>query len=424
METKVTVREIVISVLMMISYIVSGVGIIKDMQGMALIALIFSGLFSVWMLYEVAMDTEKTIGEVQQNVRTLEIPDRPIEKIDRVIRKKKETSEDKGNVYIQTRLSDYDNIDFEINDEGITTSVVQDFRQVKAKEEQHVTIATAKQQAREAAKQTEEAAKKAKANVIQASNIEKITEAVQKRQEQEKAEEERKKGSKNRQKNKSKKQNNMQKITQSSSRVRVDKPEDTIETEMVSETITESVSQMASETEMQAAEVIADTPVAEKVLESDALETLEQTQVPEQIEIPEQAETSQQAQVSEQAETPMQTPVSEQAEKPAVQERKKQSGKKARRGKKQNNKNTGTTAKKEEQPENKTQKKAAASKKPRKKQKFVPDFQPEVYSDFEKNYATDGDDSYLYDGIVGEEGVGNMRVYKRGEEIQYHSDED
>ena len=41
METKVTVREIVISVLMMISYIVSGVGIIKDMQGMALIALIF-----------------------------------------------------------------------------------------------------------------------------------------------------------------------------------------------------------------------------------------------------------------------------------------------------------------------------------------------------------------------------------------------
>ena len=418
METKVTVREIVISVLMMISYIVSGVGIIKDMQGMALIALIFSGLFSVWMLYEVAMDTEKTIGEVQQNVRTLEIPDRPIEKIDRVIRKKKETPEDKGNVYIQTRLSDYDNIDFEINDEGITTSVVQDFRQVKAKEEQHVTIATAKQQAREAAKQTEEAAKKAKANVIQASNIEKITEAVQKRQEQEKAAQEHKKGSKNRQKNKSKKQNNMQKITQSSSRVRADKPEDTMETEMVSETITESVPQMPSEKEMQAAEVITDTPVVETALESDIPE------IPEQTQAPEQGETSQQAQVSQQAETQMQTPVSEQVEKLAVQERKKQSGKKARRGKKQNNKNTGTTAKKEEQPENKTEKKAAAPKKPRKKQKFVPDFQPEVYSDFEKNYATDGDDSYLYDGIVGEEGVGNMRVYKRGEEIQYHSDED
>ena len=111
METKVTVREIVISVLMMISYIVSGVGIIKDMQGMALIALIFSGLFSVWMLYEVAMDTEKTIGEVQQNVRTLEIPDRPIEKIDRVIRKKKETPENMNIDYFNNLFSSCANLD-------------------------------------------------------------------------------------------------------------------------------------------------------------------------------------------------------------------------------------------------------------------------------------------------------------------------
>ena len=70
-----------------------------------------------------------------------------------------------------------------------------------------------------------------------------------------------------------------------------------------------------------------------------------------------------------------------------------------------------------------TVKTARKPRKNRTKQKFVPDFKTEFNPEFEKNYATDGLEGDLGDGIVGEEGVGNMRVYKRGEKIEYH-DED
>ncbi len=331
METKVTVREVIISILMMISYAITGVGILMNKQNLALVFLVLSALFSVWMLYEIVLDADRTLDRLagnQANLRNLEIPDRPIEKIDKKVRRKKEVEQEQGNTYIQSRLSDYDNIDFEINDEGISTSVVKDFRQVKAEQQQHVTIATAKQQAIQAAKETEEAAKKAKANVVQASNLDKITETVQKRQEQEKREAE-----------------------VSAVQAEGQQTESTVENE------TETVV-----TEEQSSEI----PVSKS---SEAAEEVKKEERP-------------------------------------VQKSKKTTGKKGKRGK-----NSSTQTK-------------AAPKKRREKQKFVPDFQPEVYSDFEKNYATDGDDSYLYDGIIGDEGVGNMRVYKRGEEIQYHSDED
>ena len=175
MDSKITHKEILISVLLILSYTFTGINIINNNGNLALICLCLSAVFVLLIVYLIIADSEVEIGRLKRRIESgkTEINNKP--SIEKIGKKKKgepeKTRSASGNAYIQSRLSDYDNIDFEITDDGINTSFVKNYQETKQNERSHVTIATAKKKAMEAAKQTEQIARVAKENAIQSGNM-------------------------------------------------------------------------------------------------------------------------------------------------------------------------------------------------------------------------------------------------------------
>ena len=347
MDSKITHKEILISVLLILSYTFTGINIINNNGNLALICLCLSAVFVLLIVYLIIADSEVEIGRLKRRIESgkTEINNKP--SIEKIGKKKKgepeKTRSASGNAYIQSRLSDYDNIDFEITDDGINTSFVKNYQETKQNERSHVTIATAKKKAMEAAKQTEQIARVAKENAIQSGNMANTL------------------GNKTVKSGSSDRTSASKDAKRRSRQVQRVKTKESTHVNPQS-TVTQSTVSQSADTQS---------------------ENTQSTKL--------QTKVSQPENVSEVKAAPAAMVESENIQNTVVPEE--------------------------------TVKTARKPRKNRTKQKFVPDFKTEFNPEFEKNYATDGLEGDLGDGIVGEEGVGNMRVYKRGEKIEYH-DED